>query len=160
VVGFILILIPIATMTRDILSWANHQYIITNRRVVHISGIFDKADTDSTHEKVNDDKLTQSMFGRMFDYGNIEILTASELGVDQFKRIERPVQFKTAMQNAKQRLESGENFTGGDIAVAGGMSALPALLSQLADLRQRHLTEEFSRKASSGSPLKPEKPDE
>ena len=148
VVGFILILIPIVTMTRDILSWANHQYIITNRRVVQIAGIFDKTVTDSSLEKVNDVKLTQSMFGRMFDYGNIEILTASELGVDEFKRIERPVQFKTAMQNSKQRLESGENFIGGDIAVAGGMSALPSLLSQLAELRQNGILteEEFQQK--------------
>ena len=147
-VGFVLILIPIATMTRDILSWTNHQYIITNRRVVQIAGIFDKTVTDSSLEKVNDVKLTQSMLGRMFDYGNIEILTASELGVDEFKRIERPVQFKTAMQNAKQRLESGENFIGGDIGVAGGMSALPALLSQLADLRQKGILteEEFQQK--------------
>lgn len=33
-IGFFLILIPIATMTRDILSWSNHQYIVTNRRVI------------------------------------------------------------------------------------------------------------------------------
>jgi hypothetical protein len=52
------------------------------------------------------------------------------------------------MQNAKQRLESGENFIGGDIAVAG-VSALPSLLSQLAELRQKGILteEEFSRRS-------------
>ena len=37
--GFLLALVPLAIMTRDILAWNNHQYIVTNRRVIQISGI-------------------------------------------------------------------------------------------------------------------------
>jgi len=141
-IGFVIILIPIVTMTRDILQWTNHQYIITNRRVIQLSGVIDKTVTDSSLEKVNDIKMTQSALGRIFDYGDIEILTASELGVNLFKRIEKPVEFKTAMLNAKEKLESGENFTHGDIAIAGGASHLPALLAQLDELRQNGILTE------------------
>lgn len=141
-VGFLLILIPIVTMTRDILSWTNHQYIVTNRRVIQISGVIDKTVTDSSLEKVNDVKMTQSAFGRIFDYGDIQILTASEMGVNLFKRIENPIQFKTSMLNAKQRLESGEGMLSGDLGVAGGMKSLPVLLAQLDALRKQGVLSE------------------
>jgi uncharacterized membrane protein YdbT with pleckstrin-like domain len=68
-------------MINDILVWSHHQYIVTNWRVLQISGIFNKNVIDSSLEKVNDVKMTQSFFGRIFNYGNVEILTASELGV-------------------------------------------------------------------------------
>lgn len=102
--GAILLLLPIATMLRDILDWMNRQYIVTNRRVIQISGVLNKNVTDSSLEKVTDVKMEQSAFGRLFDYGDIEILTASELGANLFRRIEEPIGFKTAMLNAKENL--------------------------------------------------------
>jgi uncharacterized membrane protein YdbT with pleckstrin-like domain len=128
IVGFLILLIPIATMTRDILIWSNHQFIITNRRVMQISGIFNKNVIDSSLEKVNDVKMEQSALGRIFNYGHVEILTASELGVNLFRRIENPVGFKTAMLNAKAQLERGEvpPETPADV---------PALIEKLANLR-------------------------
>jgi uncharacterized membrane protein YdbT with pleckstrin-like domain len=153
-IGFALILIPVATMTRDILSYSNHLYIITNRRVIQLSGVLDKTITDSSLEKVNDVKMTQSALGRIFDYGDIEILTASELGVNLFKRIDKPVRFKTAMLNAKSRLENGDDLREVARAEAGAYSApgapvsIPALIAQLDMLRQQGvLTEqEFQQK--------------
>ena len=107
-VGTILLLLPLATMMRDILDWTNRQFIVTNRRVVQISGILNKNVTDSSLVKVTDVKLEQSAFGRLFNYGDIEILTASEFGVNLFRRIEEPIIFKIAMLNAKERLEQGD----------------------------------------------------
>jgi uncharacterized membrane protein YdbT with pleckstrin-like domain len=145
-VFYILLLVPLAGMARDFLLWWNRQYIVTNRRVIQISGVFNKSVTDSSLEKVNDVKMEQSAWGRLFDYGNIEILTASELGVNLFEQIGRPIRFKTAMLNAKTQLE------GGDMARAGGAPAgpadIPAMLAQLDQLRQQGvLTEaEFQQK--------------
>ncbi len=72
-VGFLLMLIPIGTMTRDILLWTSHQYLVTNRRVMQLSGILNKSVTDSSLEKVNDVKMDQTALGRMFGYGDIQI---------------------------------------------------------------------------------------
>ncbi|MBE9474466.1 MAG: PH domain-containing protein [Chloroflexi bacterium] len=107
-VGTILLLLPLSTMIRDILDWTNRQYIVTNRRVIQISGILSKNVTDSSLVKVTDVKMEQSAFGRLFNYGDIEILTASEFGVNLFRRIEEPIVFKTTMLNAKERLEQGD----------------------------------------------------
>ena len=103
--GYILLLLPIGGLVQDYLVWINKMYVITNRRVMQIAGIINKNVTDSSLEKVNDVKMNQSFWGRIFNFGDIEILTASELGVNQFKRIGEPIQFKTTMLNAKEDLD-------------------------------------------------------
>src|SRR6266496_6841460 len=102
--GFILVLVPLVGLVRDVMVWQNNAFIVTNRRIIQLSGVFAKNVVDSSLEKVNDVKMSQSFFGRMFDYGDVEILTASEIGVNLFKRIGDPVKFKTAMLNAKEQM--------------------------------------------------------
>jgi membrane protein YdbS with pleckstrin-like domain len=152
VVGFILLLIPIATGTRDFLNWSNHQFIITNHRVMQISGIFNKSVIDSSLDKVNDIKMDQSAMGRMFGYGDIEILTASELGVNLFKKIDNPVKFKSALINAKAYLEHAGEMgpVPAPVPVPENKADIPVMISKLADLRtQGVLTEEeFQQKKS------------
>jgi uncharacterized membrane protein YdbT with pleckstrin-like domain len=106
--GYLLVLLPLVTMIRDILIWFNRQYIVTNRRVIQVAGVLRKDVVDSSLEKVNDVKMSQSFFGRLFDYGDIEILTASELGMNLFKSIGDPIGFKAAMLNAKSELGFSE----------------------------------------------------
>lgn len=141
-IAILLLLFPLATLSYDVMVWYNRQYIVTSRRVVQISGIFNKNVTDSSLEKVNDVKLSQSVFGRMFGYGDVEILTASELGVNLFSRIEDPIRFKTTMLNAKEKLERGDE--GGP----GRAGDIPALIAQLDKLRQQGVLtpEEFEKK--------------
>jgi uncharacterized membrane protein YdbT with pleckstrin-like domain len=143
-IGFAVLLLPIATMTRDILDWANRQFIVTNRRVIQIAGVINKNVTDSSLEKVNDVKMTQSVLGRTFGYGDIEILTASELGVNLFQRINDPIRFKTAMLNAKEQLEHGE------IEAETGDEDIPSLITRLDGLRQQGILseDEFQAKKS------------
>ena len=134
--GFLLVLIPLAIMMLDILVWYNREYIVTNRRVIQIFGVFNKNVTDSSLEKVNDVKMTQSFFGRLFDYGDVEILTASEIGVNLLKRIGDPVKFKTAMLNAKEKL--GYEGTG----ARAQPDNIPALIAELDELRKKGVVTE------------------
>lgn len=141
-VGFLLILLPVVSLLRDVLIYTHHQFVITNRRVIHLTGVLNKNVTDSSLEKVNDVHMSQSFWGRLFDYGDIEILTASELGVNQFKRIQDPLRFKTAMLNAKQSLDDRAE------AVPPPAQDIPTLLAELGRLRQSGVLseEEFQRK--------------
>ena len=41
-IGFVLVSLPLISMLRDILIWTNHEYLVTNRRVIQISGVFNK----------------------------------------------------------------------------------------------------------------------
>lgn len=143
--GFFLVLVPLIGMVRDFLVWSNRQYIVTNRRVIQSAGVFSKDVVDSSLEKVNDVKLSQSFWGRLFDFGDIEILTASEVGANVFRSIGEPIKFKTAMLNAKERLGFDD-----EIAVQGGRAAsdIPSMIARLDDLRQKGIVseEEFQRK--------------
>ena len=103
---YILLIFPVVSMFKDVLEWQNRQYLVTNRRVFQTTGIFNKSIIDSSLEKVNDVKMVQSFLGRLFNYGDIEILTASEMGVNLFTRIQDPILFKTTMMNAKEKLNN------------------------------------------------------
>lgn len=137
VFGFILVLVPLAGMLRDIAIWSNREYIVTNRRVIQISGVFRKDVVDSSLEKVNDVKMSQSFWGRLFDYGDIEILTASELGVNLFKSISDPVKFKTDMLNAKEELGFAESRPG-----RPEEEDIPSLIAKLDQLRKQGVISE------------------
>ena len=135
---YLLLLIPAFFIFMKILFWRNQQFIVTNHRVIHINGVINKNVIDSSLEKVNDVKLTQSYLGRIFNYGDIEILTASELGVNLLKRINEPIKYKTAMLNAKEATEhmvtmdrSGEGSVNG--------SDVPGMIVQLGELKAKGL---------------------
>jgi uncharacterized membrane protein YdbT with pleckstrin-like domain len=137
--GFFLVLVPLIGMVRDFLIWYNRQYIVTNRRVIQSSGVFSKDVVDSSLEKVNDVKLSQSFWGRLFDYGDIEILTASEVGANVFRSIGEPIKFKTAMLNAKERLGFEDEL---GIQAARATSDIPSLIARLDDLRKKGIISE------------------
>ncbi len=136
---FILLILPVLSMLRDWLIWWNKQYIITNRRVIKIAGIINKDVTNSSLEKVNDVKLVQSFWGRVMNYGNVHIMTASELGINLFSQISDPIKFKTTMLDAKEKEESEI----GD-AIKSGMksNSAPDLILKLGDLRDKGLISE------------------
>jgi uncharacterized membrane protein YdbT with pleckstrin-like domain len=79
--------------------------VITDRRVIQMRGVLNKEVSDSILDKLNDVKTDQSFLGRIFGYGDIEILTASEAGVNMLRMINDPLGFKRAMLNAKEALE-------------------------------------------------------
>ena len=142
--GLLLVIVPLIGMVRDFLVWYNRQYIVTNRRVIQTAGVFSKDVVDSSLEKVNDVKMSQSFWGRLFDYGDIEILTASEVGANVFRSIGEPIKFKTAMLNAKERL----GFDEFGAQAVNAANDIPSMIAGLDDLRQRGIISEaeFQRK--------------
>ncbi len=129
----LLLLFPCVAFLRDFLYWWNEEYLVTNRRVIQVEGVFNKHVIDSSLEKVNDVVLNQSVAGRLMNYGDIEILTASEIGVNKLHRIENPVQFKTQMLNQKEALGTDEHFG----ARPGAEPDVPHLLDELDELHKR-----------------------
>jgi membrane protein YdbS with pleckstrin-like domain len=91
-------------------DWRNQEWLITTRRVIRAEGVLNKSVADSSLEKINDARLDQSIFGRMFGFGTLDILTAAEeaggTNLADFPMIAEPVQFKKAMFDQKQMLEN------------------------------------------------------
>ena len=104
----------LAVMGWHILRYLNQEYVLTNRRVIQVQGVLNKTSMDSSLEKINDARLEQSLFGRMFGFGDLEILTAADTGVDRFRMIRNPIGFKKAMLDAKHEYE--RDVAGGSYA--------------------------------------------
>ena len=148
----------------QILRWQNEEFVVTSRRVLMTEGVVNKRVIDSSLEKINDAILTESIFGRIFGFGDLEILTASESGISLLRMLRQAEDFKRTMLDAKHELElelSGARpmpgpaiRTGAPIAPmqpasaapgpvaappAPGMSAdeVTRTLANLADLRDR-----------------------
>jgi hypothetical protein len=94
-----------------------------------VSGVINKRSADSSLEKINDAILTQRMWGRIFNYGDLDILTAAETPVDQYRMLAGAPEFKKTMLNEKHNLEI-EVATGGrptpPLRAEQGPAAAPA----------------------------------
>jgi hypothetical protein len=135
----------------DYLRWNNEQYVVTDQRVIQLRGIFNKDVIDSSLDKINDVELRQSWLGRIFDYGTIEILTASDVGINEMRRMGHPLDFKRAMLEAKHNYAHGFGYldpqsvaayTQAPPRAADGAGDLQQTLQKLADLRDQGLLSE------------------
>jgi PH (Pleckstrin Homology) domain-containing protein/putative oligomerization/nucleic acid binding protein len=104
-VTVILFLGGLAVFVWTALRYVNQEYVLTNRRVIQVEGVLNRKSTDSSLEKINDALLSQSVFGRMLDFGDLTVLTASESAIDKMKMLRGPVRFKKAMLDAKHEYE-------------------------------------------------------
>ena len=106
-VALILLLIAFARIGWVILGWRNTEFVVTTRRILRAEGIVNKRVMDSHLEKVNDAHLTQNVFGRIFGFGDLDILTAADEmgGIEDFPMIADPIDFKVAMLDQKQIME-------------------------------------------------------
>jgi uncharacterized membrane protein YdbT with pleckstrin-like domain len=139
-------LIVLISAFLDYLRWSTEEYTVTDHRVIQVRGIFNKAVIDSSLEKINDIELRQSWLGRIFDFGDIEILTASDAGINAMRKIAHPLDFKRAMLEAKQEHSRGYGYLDPQ-AVAAYMQTpasapgddIQQTLRKLADLRDQGL---------------------
>ena len=155
--GFLMVLIvlvvfPVVHFVVRFLNWYNEQYLVTNRRVIKIRGVINKLVSDSSLEKVNDVVLEQSIVGRILGYGTVQIITGSDIGVDVFKYIARPVHFKTEMLNQKEDLAELDSYGARARRVLAEESPtsgdIPELIAELDELREKGIVtdEEFEKK--------------
>jgi hypothetical protein len=164
-VGWIVVVLVVGGLAYfgwQVLRWTNEEFVVTSRRVLQTEGVVNKRVVDSSLEKINDAVLTQSIFGRIFGFGDLDVLTASESGISRLRMLRQPDDFKRTMLDAKHELElelSGARPlpspairapappaapmppAGGSPSPAGGSSMgadeVTRTLASLADLRDR-----------------------
>jgi len=86
--------------------WWSQDYLVTNRRILKVEGIFNKHSADSSLEKINDAVLDQNIVGRMLNYGDLDILTAADSAIDRYRMLNRAPAFKREMLQQKYALET------------------------------------------------------
>ena len=160
-----LLVVSLAWLGKHYWSWYAQDYIVTNRRVLKVEGIINKRSADSSLEKINDAVLEQNLAGRIFGYGDLDIMTASEESVDRYRMLDQAPRFKKVMLDQKHLLEidlvrmpsppmraPATTAPGPSAAPAGGRTMSPdevtKALGDLATLRDRGAitAEEFDAK--------------
>lgn len=107
VIALVLIGLGLAFFAYRWWHWRTDEYVITNRRLLKVTGIINKRSADSNLEKINDAVLEVNLVGRILDYGDLDILTAAEVSVDRYRMLHHAKRFKKELMTAKHALEYG-----------------------------------------------------
>ena len=133
-----LVALIVAAFLGIVLAWKSYvlrtnEYVLTNHRVIQQTGILNKRSVDSRLDKVNNVEHQQSVWGRVFGFGDVMIDTASETGTALFKNISRPLDFKRAIVSATEQYRSAGRYPAPVLASA---PAAPSAADRLRDLKQ------------------------
>jgi hypothetical protein len=89
-------------------AWVRYrskEIVVTDRRVLRVSGVLSKQVIDNGLDAITDLQLRQSWAGRLFNFGDVDILTASETSAgshDTFPSVSGPIQFMHAVQAQRE----------------------------------------------------------
>jgi uncharacterized membrane protein YdbT with pleckstrin-like domain len=86
-----------------LLKKATTEYAVTNRRVILTSGIFNRDALDLMLAKCEGLRISQSLFGRIFNYGSI-LVTTGEV-TNSFDFIANPGKFRNAITEQLQAVQ-------------------------------------------------------
>lgn len=101
----IISLLILGSAVLDYLRWSNAYYIVTDRRVLVLRGIFKTEAVDIPVENISKVECRQSWLGRIFGFGDIEIATAAESGNSQCRSLANPEGFERALSDARHDLQ-------------------------------------------------------
>lgn len=90
------------------LEWKYNLWAVTTMRVVDESGFFTRYSKESPLDKINNVEYTQSVWGRMFGYGDVEIQTAAELGDSKYTMIHDPNILKDTITHAQEEYKAAQ----------------------------------------------------
>jgi uncharacterized membrane protein YdbT with pleckstrin-like domain len=97
----IVVLLWAVLVARDLLRLATTEFAITDHRVMSKTG-FMRTEVKSTPlDKVNNINVSQSLFGNMLDYGDVEVTTATAESSDNHavKALRRPDEFRNRLSS-------------------------------------------------------------
>ncbi len=100
--GLIITLVAALYPMYEYLNWKNNLWCITNLRVVDESGFFGRYSKESPLDKINNVEYDQTIWGRIFGYGNVDIQTAAELGETTYHLIHHPKLLKDTITHAQE----------------------------------------------------------
>jgi hypothetical protein len=131
---------------------------VTNFRVIDEAGLLNHYAKESPLDKINNVSYDQTLAGRLFNFGHVEIQTAAEAGATDYYNVNHPKRLKdtiTAAQaeyknwqysnqairmaevlDARHGFAGGTNATGGraNAAAAGVHANAPAIAAELEKL--------------------------
>ncbi len=100
--AFIIVLVTALYPMLEYINWKYNLWCVTNLRVVDESGFFSRYSKESPLDKINNVEYDQSVWGRLFGFGNVDIQTAAELGETTYNLIHHPKLLKDTITHAQE----------------------------------------------------------
>jgi uncharacterized membrane protein YdbT with pleckstrin-like domain len=89
-------------------AWKVNIWVVTNFRVIDEAGLVTHFAKESPLDKINNISYDQTVGGRLFNYGHVEIQTAAEAGATDYYNVNHPKRLKdtiTAAQGEYKNLQ-------------------------------------------------------
>ncbi len=102
------LLVGLAMLGKAFVEWWSEEYVVTNHKVMKVSGILKKTAEGSALEKINDITISQSLLGRWLDYGTLSVLTAADESNLNYTAMRDPMVFRKEILDQKQEFEQGD----------------------------------------------------
>lgn len=99
---WIIILVTTLYPLFEYIGWRHNLWCVSNLRVVDETGFFTRYSKESPLDKINNVEYDQSIWGRLFGFGNVDIQTAAELGETKYQLIHHPKQLKDTITHAQE----------------------------------------------------------
>ena len=77
-------------------------WAVTNMRVIDEYGVFSHSAKESPIDKINNVSYKQSLFGRLLNYGSVQIQTAAEMGETVYEFVTSPKLLKDSITQAQE----------------------------------------------------------
>jgi len=100
--AFIIVLVAAIYPMLEYINWKYNLWCVTNLRVVDETGFFTRYSKESPLDKINNVEYDQSIWGRIFGFGNVDIQTAAELGETTYNLIHHPKLLKDTITHAQE----------------------------------------------------------
>lgn len=148
--GYLIPLALICYLLFKIIQRNNNLWAVTNLRIIDEDGVFSINSKESPLDKINNVTYNQSVWGRIFDYGNVQIQTAAEIGATTYYMVEKPKKLKdtiTTMQEEYKRSQILSQTKEFSSAISSGSqkqsrSDIATELEKLYELKQKGILSE------------------
>lgn len=135
--GWAVALLGILVFTVKYLQWKSSIWVVTNYRVIDEAGLLSHYAKESPLDKINNVSYDQTVWGRVFNYGHVEIQTAAEVGATDYFNVYHPKRLKdtiTLAQSEYKHLQLNSQATQMASAMGFHANSQPLIATELEKL--------------------------
>ena len=109
--GYLIPVVLVCYLGYEIVQRKYNLWVITNLRVIDEFGVFSHNSKESPLDKINNITYNQSVLGRVFNYGNVQIQTAAEIGSTTYHTVEKPKELKDTITLMQEEYKKSQILT-------------------------------------------------
>jgi membrane protein YdbS with pleckstrin-like domain len=99
--GWVMSLLGIGWWLLRYYDWRVNIWVVTNFRVIDEAGLLNHYAKESPLDKINNVSYDQTLAGRLFNFGHVEIQTAAEAGATDYFNVNHPKRLKDTITAAQ-----------------------------------------------------------